>query len=267
VAVCRDGTPGVIPFQRPPVGTEPYLADLPQYARIGLTEIKAAWLILDPKQDFSQRYFHRVARVVNPHGTSEKRLLGLVGLHILRFTPSGKVPATFEQIDNVVVNENASQLTPARLPLPASASFNSGKPRPSSRFGFTGVMPAPINSGSTMSDRRKLNISRVTTIAPAARKINRDYQRLLAGTVWDFYQLIGTQNPAVGDERPIGPHGTQTLNLINTTLQTYTQKGFSCMGCHAHARPKGVGIGEPDPYFKISSFLLQHAQDFKPRGE
>jgi hypothetical protein len=54
----------------------------------------------------------------------------------------------------------------------------------------------------------------------------------LKESVWFYYQLIGTQNPNLNDKPNghlgpgvIGAQASNVQNLINTTLESYTQKG------------------------------------------
>ena len=127
--------------------------------------------------------------------------------------------------------------------------------------------------------------ARATPIPQAVQKVNRRYQTRLRDTVWRYYQLIGTQNksgtmhnPYVDGENPYlgpgipnrdlgpgvpGPQFSNTTNLVNTTLESYTQPGFSCAGCHINAFPHGV---EAFPPFEsrftplpVMSFLLLNA--------
>ena len=89
-------------FQIPPNGLEAYAQSLPLYARQGLVEVKAAWRpLVEGKDDFS-RYLHREIVPIDVDGNKgQPILMGLVALHILRFTPNGRVACTFEQVDNV----------------------------------------------------------------------------------------------------------------------------------------------------------------------
>ena len=115
-----------------------------------------------------------------------------------------------------------------------------------------------------------VNVSRVTPIPPAVQMVNFKYQTLLKDSVWSYYQLIGTQqknlktpNYHLGPGIP-GPQHSNVQNLVNTTLETYTQKGFSCARCHLNAFP--YGVESFPPYEKryedlhVMSFLLLNAK-------
>ena len=65
---------------------------------------------------------------------------------------------------------------------------------------------------------------------------------------------------------------TNANNLVNSALESYTQKNFSCILCHARARPYGVLHSKEKPFptfpqrafeddhFKILTFLLNMAK-------
>lgn len=267
-------------FQPPPSGSEAYLRDLPPYVRQGMIEIKAAWRDLAGVQH-QDRYIRREVEVelidVEPGKVVKrgKRLMGLVALHILRFTPNGRIAATFEQVDNVEVGHSA--------PEGLKPSLNDGEPpSPIQRLiGFENAdgqtpseIPPPISPSNPLKqDPEPVDIYRVTSIPPQVRQINAEYQGKLYRDSYSplaYYQLIGTQNRHPGDdfsnresnghEGPITGVYTNANNLINTALESYTQKNFSCIGCHVAARPLGVtqasfGIDR----FKVLSFLLRRA--------
>ncbi|MCP4384406.1 MAG: hypothetical protein GY798_23850 [Hyphomicrobiales bacterium] len=87
------------------------------------------------------------------------------------------------------------------------------------------------------------------------------------------HQMINTQNryqPSVTDPTrgPPGPTtgvDTNTPDLVNTALESYTQRNYSCILCHVQARPLGVSPGAREiDHFKILPFLLRNAQ-FPPK--
>ena len=115
---------------------------------------------------------------------------------------------------------------------------------------------------------------------------------MLADTVWRYYQLVGAQNESGTLDNPFwqeanpdkvenpflgpgipnenlgpgipGPQYSNTTDLVNTTLESYTQPGFSCARCHINAFPQGVTAFPPyEKRFEplhVMSFLLQNAQ-------
>ena len=271
-------------FQRPPhgnpaeLGRGGYLHALPEYARQGLVDVKAAWRVLDPaKGDRLERYLHRNI-IVDDYGTEET--MGLVALHILRWTPNGYDPetgkqggyvaSTFEHVDNVRADFE---------PYPGlKPSFNDGLP-PSleqAEYGFEGDIP----THAMELVPEPVDIYRVTPLPPAVKAVNQKYQSELLNSgseksVFAYYELIGTQNPHPGNtfkfdtvaERNLNGHQgpttgkySNTNNLINAALESYTQKNFSCILCHSRARP--IGVPEKaweEDHFKVLTFLLQSA--------
>jgi hypothetical protein len=135
-------------------------------------------------------------------------------------------------------------------------------------------------------ERPTINISRVTPIPLDVRRVNLRYQWKWHNSIFRYYQLIGTQNrsgstdgnlsvtpnPFLGPGIPNrdlgpgvpGPQYSTTSSLVNTTLESYTQAGWSCAGCHINAFPHGVEAFPPfEPQFTdlhVMSFLLQNAQ-------
>ena len=275
-------------FQALPNGAEGYLAGLPAYARQGIVEWKAAWKVLD-EADIQRRFYRQWGYLMKPDGTCEGPLkLGLAGFHIHRVTPrGGHIGTTFEQVDNVKLQRAYSdrEVTGA-APLPAQASLNPGGETPPSyangyevcdpegrncQSGKAGLMLAPIKKGQQLPDKRQItNIVRQVEIPEAVRAANTVWRKKLRGTALFYYQMIGTQNGNIdepNDDLGPGVKGAQvsnTTNLINTTLESYTQKGWSCALCHQNATP--LGVTYPLPPFsreydalRTISFLLQQA--------
>ncbi|MCB9949896.1 MAG: hypothetical protein H6824_02820 [Planctomycetaceae bacterium] len=306
-------------FQRPPFGNprelSGYLKGLPEYDQVGLVDVKAAWRVLDPKRDKDILHRYLVRELHHADG-SDPQLMGLVALHVLRWTPNGYdqnkgidggfVASTFEQIDNVTSNvERKSSGELQAVP----ATFNDGMPPTAEEleYGFAGEIPK-INCVDCKEElvppTSPVNIYRATAqaIPPAVQKINQQYQSKpeLQGSPLQYYQLIGTQNRHPGpmsfdtpaERETNGPQGPTTgvysnaNNLVNSALESYTQKNFTCLRCHIQARPKTnklttmcnicgrvcteehekKGIDSfamrafEDDHFKILTFLLQIAK-------
>jgi len=271
-------------FQPVPTGLEFYLDQLPLYARQGLTEVKAAWKVLKisgDNPDIPGRYFRRLMRFPLPDGSlGEPVLMGLVGFHIHRVTPFGHLPSTFEQVDNVRIGKRLFD----PLPKPKHPALNPGGTggRPArydngyevnGESGVAGVIPLPYKDGEQLipvDERERVNVSRVTPIPLQVQLVNWKYQTLLRDSVWSYYQLIGAQNKNLESPNPrlgpgiSGPQTSSTQNLVNTTLETYTQRGFSCARCHLNAFPQGVTSFPPyENRFEdlhVMSFLLLNAK-------
>lgn len=272
-------------FQPVPTGLEYYIDDLPVYARQGLVEVKAAWKVLKTSgehADIPGRFYRRVMQFPLPDGSlSPPRLMGLVGLHIHSVTPFGHLPSTFEQIDNVALIYPDD----GPLPLPNHPSLNpgsdGGSPPPypngyevNGASGKAGLIPEPFVNGEALPSRTlrpSVNISRVTPIPDAVEAVNRKYREQLKDTVWRYYQLVGAQNKNLnrGINSHLGPgiagaQQSNVQNLVNSTLESYTQNGFSCARCHLNAFPLGVPTFPPyEEKFSslhVMSFLLQTAK-------
>ncbi|MEA3276695.1 MAG: hypothetical protein U9Q81_15655 [Pseudomonadota bacterium] len=143
--------------------------------------------------------------------------------------------------------------------------------------GQAGIIPAAFVDGDLLppiDDRKSVNVSRVTPIPRVVRLINLKYQHILKDSVWRYYQLIGTQNANVTEpNRHLGPgipgpQHSNVQNLVNSTLESYTQKGFSCARCHINAFRQGVGAFPPfETRFEdlhVMSFLLLNAKSGSP---
>ena len=287
----RPGTPGRFAkfFQPLPNGNEEYLTrifQLPRYALQGITEVKAAWKVLDG-DDVHGRFYRRQVFFLNPNGEcTGPHLVGLVGFHIHRVVPFGTggfdhVGATFEQVDNVSLTPDDSP-----FPLPPHPSLNPGldsdSPPPYSngyevegQSGFSQLIPEPLPDGKDLppiADRPITNVSRVVPIPADVQEVNTKFRDMLQGSVWNFYEMIGTDNPNLNDgDNPnlgtgiLGAQTANTQNLMNTTLESYTQSGWSCSRCHLNAFPQGVTLPFPsfEEKFKalhVISFLLLNAQ-------
>jgi len=88
-AAFANGGTGINPFPR--TGSEStFNPPLPKLAQFGATEVKASWRVLRPGVDDFSRYYTQTGYYVQPDGTTCEGpvTFGLVGLHILRLTPS-----------------------------------------------------------------------------------------------------------------------------------------------------------------------------------
>ena len=240
-----------------PVGTEPSLMTLPEWAQQGATEIKASWRIIT-NTEFADRYFTMWAFRELPDGTVDgPHLFGLVGLHILRLTPNSGSTwywATFEQVDNVEIDESS-------IPTGLTPSFNPGTapPYPTYTYGFeyNGQHENPPDevTESLPTSPTVVNTSRIANaIQSGAVTSNEKYHAMLPDTsVWQYYKMIGVLNPWVsGSQYSVPPFDnlTNSGQLANTTMETYFQvkkekvnnelTATSCFSCHAFATPAGA---------------------------
>lgn len=244
----------------------------------GVIEVKAAWRDLrkvDPK--FHHRFFTLDNVLVSiPETCSDKpnsmivcdceaTKVGLVGFHIAQKTPdfSQWVWSTFEQVDNLGEDPSTPKdMQPSyydpelykKYPnvLRANPAAHPGSSRVPDSGDFN---PEPINV---------VRLSQIPdTPKPAAGEkdysttgMNNMYREMLKGTVWEHYQLIGSQWPQLpsisaktptdndfgcedGTEVQAGGMPFPECQLANITMETYHQYD-SCMNCHQGAQREGA---------------------------
>jgi hypothetical protein len=248
----------------------PSVASLPAFAQYGATEFKASWRILPAKDKDTKwkRYYHRTATIALPDGSFETQEVGLVGLHILRLTAltgSTWYWATFEQVDNLTPPANGS----------GEASFHKQGDTSGTANGYS-YSPTPIKT-TLPANPVPVNVVRITPIPAYIDSLNKSYQQLLAGTVWENYQLVGVVNPALGGNKSFPMNNatgiyTNVNFMANVTMETYKQKesftksvNFSnCVGCHSLGTPIfQTGNAKDSLYafanYQIFTFLLSDA--------
>ena len=219
----------------------------------GAIEVKAAWKVLTSSEVSSNKYFTTTGTVCNtPDGAKtpcddQPVTFGLVGLHLVQQTSNGGTMfwSTFEHKDNDTVFFNPA----------SNAAVNTDFAK--SPYTELDASCKPVNMPT--------QIKRVTPI-PASPDLNAYYQQLLAGSVFENYQLISTQWTT-----GFGPSVTPP-NIANITLETYVQELSSgnatgCMACHLKAT---TNIKNAAGQFQDSnhSFFFLEAQfaTMKPRG-
>jgi hypothetical protein len=245
-------------------------AGMPSLANFGALEVKAAWRILNPATDQAiiPRYYTQAGYFLQQDGKTCQgpALFGLIGLHILRLTPTTPATwfwATFEQVDNVAPPPQGGSATLAAANTPngncSSGTYNVAPSKtqypPNQDIPWTGTA-TPV-----------VNVCQVTNVGSAVQSANQTWQNNLQGTVWANYQLIDTINPSVqgGPTNPI-PVTSANVNtniLANTTMETYLQgagagQGQSCMDCHAFATPQGAPQTNPSAN-QVFTFVLSNA--------
>ena len=262
----------------------------------------------DPKRFFTRTINADLSEPFGANGKPLQRhfLAGLVGMHIAMRTPSSPewIWSTFEQIDNVRVNKDKGghsvhpnffdphQTLPVNVLADANAvQDNSGN-----------LLPAPPGKANkwleskttTPVQVKRLDVPYQGLLNPldnqlgaVTRGINLDIQKILGGprynSVFQYYELIDTQwpvhpgAPAFAGGYKSAPESIAKKTpgdmvptfLVNTTMETYFQKGKqragnleqddrlnpapaesidptmingteSCVGCHYSA---GIAIG------------------------
>ncbi len=220
---------------------------------LGAIMLKATWREMTATDD-PGRYYTVRAMVIDPARpgagrTCSPRLVGLVGLHIVhKVAPFSEwIWSSFEQVDNVERGPGATPTTPI--------SFNNGTNNPPTVRGFANrpgakVPPLLPEDQRTPAQVTRLNPIPDTPAGASTRDLNRAYQALLKGTVWEHYQLVITQWPtnpgrlATVEAGGIYPQDCgqpfPVAGCTNVALETFLQSqvdavgagGNSCMSCH-----------------------------------
>jgi hypothetical protein len=292
-----------------PVGKSTGTATSGGYATTGAIEIKAAWRILDPsKGDVPSRYFTRQSKIYVPakHSDSGNSFctqpvtLGLVGLHIQHKTEANLlwVWSTFEHVDNAPTTATPENQAGCAVPTtdprrrysyftPACFDPDINKPcvanrppNPLQGTGYTWASKAPVNGPYAQKfatgGKYGTQVVRCQPIYPEGKETTRRWAPKLAGTVWQYYELVGTQWQTAGDP-PRPPINTIPKYVLNTTLETYLQKSAgqtvpksACIQCHNFAYD-ATGRTPPDCY-KLNqpgcadfSFLPSRAKNWTPK--
>ncbi len=223
--------------------------------KMGVVEIKVAWKIMDPEIDFTERYFTTDAYVYNQDKTYSLKKVGLVGMHIATKTKSSPqwIWATFEHIDNLETN-----------PL---TKIHGKALKPS--FYDQDCAICPVNKfPDTHAAVIKNQIQRVLPIPMATQDLNQSVQKILKknGSVWQYYQLIGTQWPTDPKAAPY-PNPSKVYHLpeavtnksggkpvpvflTNMIMETYFQGGTSTTTLDS----LNEYLGNEPAYFQIEGF-------------
>jgi hypothetical protein len=199
---------------------------------VGSIQVKAAWrqFRLPQEKDLLDRYYHVEALLVDPQTKAhEKKIMGLVGLHIVHKTPTRPqwVWSTFEHVDNVVpIGPGAPPNTRPTFQDPDGPTEGAG----------VNVLPRAINADNPPQQcPDPVQVVRIKPIDDSAQKANDRYHNdaQVKDTVWKYYQLVTTQWPTSA------PNGAKGLpvppnKVANVTMETSVQS-TSCMSCHGFA--------------------------------
>ena len=231
--------------------------------RHGAIEIKLAWKELGDHDDKS-RFYVKAVRVPIPgpasNGSPGFRTInaGLVGMHIAMHTKSSPewIWSTFEQIDNVRQNPLEHGMSHANFMNPklSASPVNILPPKNGDCAG--GANCQTWNEALTTTP---VQVARVDVpnqpglnpldgaLADEVKALNTEVQVILRGnnSVFQYYELIGTQWPVhknapafAGGEGSAPesitnktPGDVLPVFLVNTTMETYFQKGSQAAGC------------------------------------
>jgi hypothetical protein len=281
-----------------PAGVNPPKGQI-EGGRAGGIIIKVSWKILDSEAE--KRRFHTVDAVISmPHHDPNtkpacvRKTLGLVGFHVMHKTETRLqwIWTSFEHVDNVPeqseIRKQKSWNFYKFCNTPACPPVNETPPRP--------WEPKP-SLGLKFDGPFRSQIVRMTPLFEETKKMNKKFQEILRGTVWENYMLLSTQWPsdfrcAGKKASDPGPDPNTDLEkepdmncapaptfLANSTLETYSQgkvplASSSCMACHGNATsyqlsPREADQFEPDGKPKAKFF---NQTDFtfmleKARGE
>ena len=230
----------------------------------GAIMVKGAWKVLDENDDPTR--FHTVEAIVytpaqeNPkiNESCFKAKVGLVGLHIGTKTKTSPqwIWSTFEQVDNAPTFGEAIDKEHYNY-------FNASADRE--------INEAPARPWNpNIPDQIPTQVKRLTPIDAGTAALNTAYQARLKSvnpkSVWQYYELVGTQWPVNPEKLPLGDPFPQFLG--NATLETYIlgiikndsvvelvpNVTTSCMHCHNGATM--ISTGKASDF----TFLLERAQ-------
>ncbi|MDB5089762.1 MAG: hypothetical protein JWR09_3756 [Mucilaginibacter sp.] len=218
----------------------------------GAIDVKTAWMDMEGLSDAKRaRYYTTMAWVMDqdPKGDFKytKRLVGLVGMHIVQKTPTRPqwIWSTYEQVDNLSGEEGAE--TPYNYNRAGADTAD-----------ITGPNPNVLLPSLTWP-AKFYNLSRVKPLNQYTKVANARYQKALkdAGSVGQYYKLVMTQWPtppnkpdmngkakntipgAKNNDDPANPRPkSDSTSFANITMETYEQSIIStgCMNCHDIAR-------------------------------
>ena len=208
----------------------------------GSVVLKAAWLDMAGFPAAQVKRYYTRSAIVRDSGTGEcsRLTVGLVGLHIVRKTPSRpqRIWSSFEQIDNV---------PPSRFGDPVKFTFHDeGKaPMPAENpLPLVPLKPEPVTP---------FNVERpfFARVHPKTELTNYQYQERLKDTVWQYYGIVVTQWPRVEGNQALPVPASQNGDITNTfpgagafsafanvSMETFDQgrPQLGCMSCHNQAR-------------------------------
>lgn len=257
--------------------------------QMGAMEIKLAWKQLG-KDDDPSRFLVRKALVIHMLADSSgnplpskptMETMGLVGMHITVRTQSSPtwVWATFEQVDNVAVND----LEKNTLGKPLRPSFNNPD-APTMPVNVLAAMNSIKGSNGQFTSWAEnltttpVQVHQVLPIPKATNELNYHVRALLGQekSVLQYYQLIGTQWP-VQPGFPAFPGGMSATGgssapesiiykipgkvvpvyLGNNTMETFFQGGNQPAGPLAEddrlPPPGGLAVADPSTVFGTES--------------
>lgn len=258
----------------------------------GAIEIKMSWKQVSDQDDTS-RFLVRKARVVPLTGKPYTADFALVGMHIAAKTESSPtwIWATFEHVDNTNANdlEKDAKGRPLRptffntanptIPVNTLAPKNAAPVNQFNPVSGTDDGPAVFTSWDESLTTNPTQTTMVLPIPRATAALNAQVQAALKklGSVYQYYELIGTQWPAApsfpgftngvanqADGRLLPsshesivykiPGKVVPVFLVNTTMETFFQNGNQPAGPVAddYRLPAGL-LADPNTIFSTES--------------
>jgi hypothetical protein len=213
---------------------------------MGSIAVKTAWVdVTGMPPALVARLYTRPAMVKRAAGSGCDRVtIGLIGIHIAQKTPSRPqwIWSSFEQKDVV---------PPAWPDNPGAFVLNDGRRGASmperNPLSLAPLAPEPVKPFNIIRDPG-------ADVLTATDLATYDYQKLFAGTPWQYYKLIVTQWPrregkqvdpipaTIDGSPPNSFPGTGAFSAFaNVTMETFDQKRVEtgCMSCHNRARMTG----------------------------
>jgi hypothetical protein len=205
----------------------------------GAMEFKSAWKILGAGDDAT--HLVTASAIVYNDESSEPSpgpnpvTVGLVGLHITHKTAleGNWIWSTFEQVENDTKSFFNPSCSASTCPPNQPTVATPGTAQELNSQGKPNFQPAQVVA--------------VTPPEEQAQGFNKQFQALLKGTPWAYYQLISTQWVGEAGSAP------KPAQLGNSVQETFTPVGslYSCMTCHSNAVLAGASSVPAD-----FSFLL-----------
>ncbi len=207
----------------------------------GAIVVKTAWIETLGLTDAQKRRIYSRMAVIKDTATGKcrKAPVGLIGIHIAQKTASRPqwIWSSFEQVDLA---------PPAEPDGPGAFLLNDGSNAPMPKSNPIPLVPLPKAPTPFNVER-----SPKALIHPQTMATNATYRKLVAGSVWQNYQLVVTQWPlAPGDQSlPVSPKQAgdifqtfpgdgATSAYSNLSMETFHQArpGQGCMNCHNRTR-------------------------------
>ena len=265
-------------------------------------EIKAAWRVFDENSSAEEKaryyttkrvlaipakqYVCTTGNCITGDPVLEEVEVGLIGFHIAYkipqqqiLTPGSSTPgwvwATFEQVDNLKVDNGPPGLKPTLSNpdcdpnAPNKGNCLPNYPYVEWPFLWRDRVPHAVTKSQDgeiqqqiptqvvrLSEQRNCRDSNLTsTVKESLKQQNKNWQeafkKVTPDSVWQYYQLVGTQwlqNPSIVTQTPLLPRDSLISNirlqqlqpgaLFNVSMEAYSQtqvNGDSCGGCHVAA--------------------------------